>query len=59
MGSSNMEKEKAMELFKLITEFWKVISKMMRLMDQESLSGKMVKFMRDNLENQCLTVKER
>jgi hypothetical protein len=58
MDSSNMEREKVKEPSKLKMEFFRVISKTMKLTVQENLSGKTVKFMKDSSENQCLTVRE-
>lgn len=58
MDSLNMEKEKVRGLFKHKMEFYKVISKMMKLMGQASLNGKMEKYTRDNLESQCLMERE-
>lgn len=53
-----MEKDKVKEQFKHIMEFCRVISKMMKSMDQVNLSGKMEKYTKGNLENQCLIARE-
>jgi len=53
-----MEKDKVKEQFKHIMEFCRVISKMMKSMDQVNLSGKMEKYTKGNLENQCLMARE-
>ncbi len=58
MENSSLEKEKDKEQYKLRMESWKVISKMTKSTDQVSLDGKMEKYMRVILENQCLMAEE-
>lgn len=59
MESSIKVKDKATVQFKRKTESYKETSKTTKLMALESSNGKMEKFMKDSLENQCLMATEK